>query len=178
MSIFWCIKQSLCAIKFMSSTKEDRLLLRFHFSFIGELKESTFFFRRLPFFVSPLSAFFFLICYELKRKTNIDRKESYQLQAVKLSATFRKASSDCSQKNARKTTTKRKLTDLPFSPDSSYKVPCLKQRKNSQNDVKITKVNKVQDNSNVTGTVNAQVVHSQMDKEFSKIGLDGEFFHI
>ncbi|CAG9536476.1 unnamed protein product [Cercopithifilaria johnstoni] len=100
-------------------------------------------------------------------------KESFKPQVVKLSTAFRKASSDCSQRNARKTTgTKRKLTDLPFSPDNPSKVPCLKQRKNSQNDVKTTKVNKAQDNSSPITTVNSQTVHPQMDKEFSKIKLD------
>ncbi|VIO91350.1 Uncharacterized protein BM_BM16924 [Brugia malayi] len=99
-------------------------------------------------------------------------KESYKPQAVKLLTTFRKTS-DCSQKNVRKiTTTKRKLMGLSFSPDSPSKVPCLKQKKNSQNDIKITKGNKTQDNSAVIATVGSQLIHLQVDREHSKMGLD------
>ncbi|EJW87959.1 zinc finger protein [Wuchereria bancrofti] len=98
-------------------------------------------------------------------------KESYKPQTVKLLTTFRKTS-DCSQKSVRRiTTTKRKLMGLSFSPDSPSKVPCLKQ-KNSQNDTKITKGNKTQDNSAVIATVGSQVIHLRVDKEHSKMGLD------
>uniref|UniRef100_A0A0R3RG83 C2H2-type domain-containing protein n=1 Tax=Elaeophora elaphi TaxID=1147741 RepID=A0A0R3RG83_9BILA len=100
-------------------------------------------------------------------------KESIKPQTTKSSTTFRKTFADSSQKNARKTTaTKRKLADPPFSPDNASKVPCLKQRKNSQNDPKITKVNKGQDNSADTATVTSAAIHPQADKEFSKVGLD------
>ncbi|VDK68662.1 unnamed protein product [Litomosoides sigmodontis] len=98
-------------------------------------------------------------------------KESFKPQTVKLSTVLRKTSSD-SQRNARKATgTKRKLTDpsLPYD-----KGPCLKQRKNSQNDVKITKANKAQDNPGVVATSNSHAVQPQMDKEFSKMGLDDQ----
>ncbi|KAL4003570.1 hypothetical protein ACH3XW_8155 [Acanthocheilonema viteae] len=100
-------------------------------------------------------------------------KESFKPQAIKLSATFRKTSSDYPCRNVRKTTgTKRKLTDISFSPDNLSKVSCLKQRKNSQKDVKITKVNKAQDNSAMTNTISSEAVHPQTDKEFSKTGLN------
>ncbi|KAM3723331.1 putative zinc finger protein [Dirofilaria immitis] len=95
-------------------------------------------------------------------------KENNKPQAIKLSATFRKTSCDWSQKNMRKTTTsKRKLVDFPFSPDSSSKVFCLKQRKNFQNDAKTTKTNKAQDDS-TTVTINSQATQSQIELKSAK----------
>ncbi|OZC09471.1 zinc finger, C2H2 type [Onchocerca flexuosa] len=109
---------------------------------------------------------------EESQHTPSSAKESNKPQTAKLSTTFRKTSCDWSQKNMRKTTTtKRKLSDLSFSPDSSSKVLCLKQRKNVQTDAKITKMNKAEDNSTAF-TVNSQAIQPQMDKGFSKMKLD------
>lgn len=88
-------------------------------------------------------------------------KECCKPQAVKSSATFCRTPSDYSHRIARKTTTKRKLTDLALSPDNPSKVSCLKQRKSSKNDGKITKMD--------ISLANKQ----HMNIEISKIGLDG-----
>lgn len=106
----------------------------------------------------------------------LSSKEIFKPQTVKLSTAFRKASSDYPQRNARKTAgVKRKLMDPPFSSDNPSKVSCMKQRKNSQNDVKIAKVNKTQDISACIATSNSQAVHPQLDKELPSVGVDGEF---